>query len=460
MITHDPDRLRGVHGISRAAPPPPKKIPWGFAEWFAISQTALPAVLMLPGTQPARLPIRISAFAISLGAFIWYVLTPSAKLRQSNAQSWVFAVMALLAIELFHPSTPSLVGGIAHLAVYFAVMAPLFWAPAIVDSPERLGRIMWILLICAGLNSVVGVLQVYAPERWLPAEFSRVMLDQQMGLGPVTFTGPDGRIMVRPPGLFDTPGSVAGPAAYAALLGLVFAVSQIQSWKRILSLAFAGAGLAAIYLSQVRISWAATLGMMIAYSLTLSRQGRFARASQFGILAGGIFVGGFLLAVSLGGGEISQRFFTLFASDPLSVYRSARGAHFDMTFDQLLVDHPFGAGLGRWGMAAAYFGSFNELNPPMWAEIQLAGWMIDGGILLLALYAAALIVTAINEWRVAIVHDNTRLATCGAVVLAANLGTAAMVFSFTPFVAQMGIQYWFLAGALHGVALRQGIDGA
>src|SRR4029079_10199378 len=130
-------------------------------------------------------------------------------------------------------------------------------------TPEQLRRVMWILLVCAGGNSIVGVLPGYDPGRWLPKESSRVMMWQEMGLGPVTFTGPDGRIMVRPPGLFDTPGAVAGPATYAALLGVVFAVSQIQWWKRMLSLAFAGAGLAAIYLSQVRISWAATLGMMI-----------------------------------------------------------------------------------------------------------------------------------------------------------------------------------------------------
>src|SRR5262249_49981739 len=299
-------RERTVNGHAEALPravpvPAAKRIPWGFAEWFAISQTALPAILILPGTQPARLPIRISAFAISLAAFAWYVISPKAKLRQSRAQSWVFAVMALLAVMLFHPSTPSAMGGLAHLAVYFAVMAPLFWAPALVQTPERLARIMWILLVCAGINSVVGVLQVYDPDRWLPAEFSRVMLQQDMGLGPVTFTGPDGREMVRPPGLFDTPGSVAGPAAYAALLGLVSAASRTAAWRRILSLVFAGAGLAAIYLSQVRISWAVTLGMMLAYGLTLSRQGRAARATQFAILAGGIFVGGFVLAVSLGG---------------------------------------------------------------------------------------------------------------------------------------------------------------
>ena len=433
---------------------------WGFAEWFAVSQTALPAILILPGTQAFRLPIRVAAFAVSLGAFAWYVMSPRMKLRQSKAQSWVFAVMALLTVMLFHPSTSSFLGGLAHITVYFAVMAPLFWAPAFVDTPERLARIMWILLVCAGINSVVGVLQVYDPDRWLPAEFSHVMLQQDMGLGPVSFIGPDGREMVRPPGLFDTPGSVSGPAAYAALLGLVFAVSREPAWKRLLSLAFAGAGLAAIYLSQVRISWAVTLGMMLAYSLTLARQEKFARATQFALLAGGVFVGGFLLAVALGGQAITDRFMTLFASDPLSVYNRARGEGLQAQFTSLMVDHPLGSGVGRWGMAAGYFGTFSVANPALWAEIQIVGWMIDGGLLMIGLYGGALVVTAMNEWRVAMLSRHPRLATCGAVVLAANLGTAATIFSFTPFVAQMGIQYWFLAGALHGVAVRHGLDGA
>jgi hypothetical protein len=44
--------------------------------------------------------------------------------------------------------------------------------------------------------------------------------------------------------------------------------------------------------------------------------------------------------------------------------------------------------------------------------------------------------------------------------MSANLGTAVLIFSFTPFVTQIGIQYWFLAGALHGVAVSQGVEGA
>src|SRR4029079_7302735 len=81
------------------------------------------------------------------------------------------------------------------------------------------------------------------------------------------------------------------------------------------------------------------------------------------------------------------------------------------------------------------------------------------GVLMIALYVGALIVTAFAQYRVARAVQFSRLAQCGAVILAADLGTAAMIFSFTPFVAQVGIQYWFLAGALHGVAQRYGIEG-
>jgi hypothetical protein len=61
-------------------------------------------------------------------------------------------------------------------------------------------------------------------------------------------------------------------------------------------------------------------------------------------------------------------------------------------------------------------------------------------------------VITIAQFRLARMTQYPRVAACAAVVLAASLGTTAMVFSFTPFVTQIGIQYWFLAGALHGVA--------
>jgi hypothetical protein len=434
-------------------------IPWGFAEFFVISQTALPALLFFPGTQAFRLPIRTAAFAISLAAFAWWLIESTVEVRSSKAQSWIAAVMALLALMLFHPETPSLAGGFAQIAVYFSVMAPLFWAPVFVRTPEHLARILWLLLICSGCNALVGVLQVYDP-RFLPAEFSRVISGNDVAMGSVTFIGPNGQRMLRPPGLFDTPGAVAGPAMSAALLGLIFAVSGIATWKRLLALTLAVAGLAAIYLSQVRISLVMTVMMMGIYTFTTFRQGRVGRASQFGILAGAIVVGAFAIALTLGGPVIRDRVMTLIGADPIAVYQGARGAQLSMTFSEMLYDHPLGAGVGRWGMAAAYFGEFTRLSRPLWAEIQFTGWMIDGGILMIALYCGALIVTAITQWKVAMLASHPRLNTCAAAVLSANLGTAVLIFSFTPFVTQIGIQYWFLAGALHGVAVSHGTEGA
>ena len=435
------------------------RIPWGFPEFFIISQTALPALLFLPGTQVFRLPIRTAAFAISLAAFAWWLLESSVQVRQSKAQSWVAAVMVLLTVMLFHPLTPSLGGGIAQIAVYFSVMAPLFWAPVFIRTPEHLARILWILLICSGCNAIVGVLQVYDP-RFLPAEFSRVISGNEVAMGSVTFIGANGERLIRPPGLFDTPGAVAGPAMSAALLGLIFAVSGIVAWKRLLAFTFAVAGLAAIYLSQVRISLVMTVMMMGIFTFTAFRQGRPARASQFGILAGAIVVGGFVIALALGGPAIRDRVMTLLGGDPIAVYQGARGAQLSITFTEMLFEHPLGAGVGRWGMAAAYFGNFTRLSTPLWAEIQFTGWMIDGGVLMIALYCGALVVTGLTQWKVAMMKQYPRLNTCAAAVLSANLGTAVLIFSFTPFVTQIGIQYWFLAGALHGVAVSHRTEGA
>jgi hypothetical protein len=63
-------------------------------------------------------------------------------------------------------------------------------------------------------------------------------------------------------------------------------------------------------------------------------------------------------------------------------------------------------------------------------------------------------VALLASWRLAMSDANPKVRACAAVILAANLGTAALIFSFTPFVTQIGLQFWFLAGAVHGIASR------
>jgi hypothetical protein len=440
----------GMRTYSAATAARAARIPWGFPEAFVISQTALPALLYMPGTQAIRLPIRFAAFGISLAALGWWLLQGDDRRETHPAHGWVLATMSLFGLMLFHPTTASLTGGLAHMMVYFAVIAPFFWAPTFVRTPEHFARLLGLLLICSGINSAVGVLQVYDPDRWMPSELSRVITEGAVGLGPVTYVGPNGRTIIRPPGLFDSPGAVAGPGMFAALLGAVFGLSAMPWPRRLAAFGAAVAGLAAIYLSQVRVSLVVLLIMVAIYAVVLLRQGRVAKATRFGALAGGLVFTSFLLAVSLGGQSVVDRFISLFARDPMSVYYHARGVQLDYTLSELLFEFPFGAGLGRWGMAAGYFGTSSSV-PSLWAEIQITGWVIDGGILMVVLYGGSLVMNAVTELRVARGTHNARLAACAAVVLAANLGTAVMCISFTPFVSQIGIQYWFLAGALHGV---------
>ena len=445
--------MKAVTALSNgAAPARAGKVRWGFPEFFVVSQTAIPALLYLPGTQPLRLYIRIASFAISFATLLWWASAGAKTSRPHRAMPWIFAAMAYIVVMVFHPLTASMFAGLAQLVLYLSVIAPLFWAGTFVRTPEHMARLLALLLVCNGLNALVGVLQVYDPGRWMPPEMSRLMSESLYGLGTVSYHGPDGRLIVRPPGLFDTPGAVAGPGMYAALLGLVFASSAIAWWKRIAALGASFAGIAAIYLSQVRVSLIVSILMFGSYFAVLMLQERKSRAVVFGGVAAAIVVSTFMFALVLGGESIAERTFTLFAQDPVSLYSGSRGGQLTYTFGELLQNYPLGAGLGRWGMIAVYFGSGARPDAqPLWVEIQVAGWAIDGGIVLLFLYVGALVVTLAGEAQAARTDRDARIRACAAVVLAANLGTAALIFTFTPFVTQIGLQFWFLAGALHGL---------
>jgi hypothetical protein len=192
--------------------------------------------------------------------------------------------------------------------------------------------------------------------------------------------------------------------------------------------------------------------MLGSYFSLLLMQERRSRAMLFGGAAVVIVVATFSFALVLGGESIAERTFTLFAQDPLALYTGSRGGQLSYTFGELLQKYPLGAGLGRWGMIAVYFG--DDAKPgaePLWAEIQVTGWAIDGGLALLLLSVGALAVTLKTDAGVARTHQDARVRACASVVLAANVGTAALIFTFTPFVTQIGLQFWFLAGALHGL---------
>jgi hypothetical protein len=431
--------------------------PSGLAEWFALSQTLLPAMMFLPGSQIYRLPLRVGAYAISLVAFaLWWFGRGGHREGKHPAERYLLLVLVVVALEIAHPLTNSFLSGLAQTLLYFAIFCPLFWARGYVTTRRQLVRVLLILLLCNGINSVVGVLQVYDPGRWMPRELSPLFAGNKDALSASTYVGPGGQLIVRPPGLFDSPGAVCGAGTIAALFGLIMFLEPLAMWMRALSLAMAVAGISAIYLSHVRVSFVVTLAMMVAYVAMLLIQKQTKRVAGFAMLSASLVAVGLSLATLLGGQSIAERFSTLLAEDPRRLYYQSRGQAVEYAFNNLLVEYPLGAGLARWGMMRYYFGDPAKLDSTeLFAEVQPNAWILDGGIFLLGTYALALFVTASYDLKLVrtLAHKDDRL--WASAVVAANFGTLALVFSFVPFGTAAGLQFWFLEGALHGAMARR-----
>jgi hypothetical protein len=441
--------------LHRGVAPGRVSLSWNFAEWFVLSQTLLPALLYLPGSQVFRIEIRMAAYGISLGAlfYTWFSRKKGAAFASHPAVPCLVVTIGYLCLMLLHPQTNSVVAGSAQIALYLSIMAPVFWAPSFVKSPERLRRVLWLMLVCNGINAFFGVMQVRDPGTWMPRDFSAVTEGSEFGLDAVSFRGPNGETIVRPPGLGDAPGAVSGPAALALFLGLVFTVEKGKWWQRILGGVFAILGAAALFFSEVRSLFLISIGILIVYLLLQVFQGRYRQALLLTGIAITVIVVAFLRSSSMGGEGVVDRIATIFEDDPVTFYQKNRGGQVVDSFSEILPEYPLGAGLGRWGMINLYFGSRSSTAPPpIWVEIQIPAWIVDGGVPLLILYSLALWITFSHQVRVVFRGRDPKVQVLATIILATNVGVACLCLSYPVFVSPLGAQFWFLSGALYGVA--------
>src|ERR1019366_6056773 len=144
---------------------------------------------------------------------------------------------------------------------------------------------------------------------------------------------------------------------------------------------------------------------------------------------------------------VTGRLGTLIAADPREVYYTNRGMFLEYTFVDLLPQYPLGAGLGRWGMLSNYFGEFNRWGPPIWVEVQWTGWLIDGGVLLMLAYGAALWLAVREAMRMAGREGSAadiELGKWAAVLVAYDVSIIASTFASCPFAGTLGIDFWLL----------------
>jgi hypothetical protein len=188
-------------------------------------------------------------------------------------------------------------------------------------------------------------------------------------------------------------------------------------------------------------------------------QGRFKGLTATAIVIGSVAVVAFSAAVSVGGEDVSQRLTTLIENSPTDVYYTNRGLFLEHTLTELLPQYPLGAGLGRWGTLAGYFAGPRPDAQSIYVEIQWTGWLLDGGVILIALYTIMLLITVKNVWGVARQRPSspqqTSLVSWAAVLIGYDIGTIALTFNFPVFVSSFGTDFWVLNTALLAIATQQ-----
>lgn len=261
------------------------------------------------------------------------------------------------------------------------------------------------------------------------------------------FESASGQRVFRPFGLTDIPGGAATGAFYSVLLGGGFLISSKRGLIRLLSVGGIFLGIVSLYLCQVRAIAVMLLACLLAMGVVLALNGRLMRLTKLLIVVGGFAVVGFGWAVAMGGDAITQRWGSLVESDAGNVYYSNRGYFLEGSVGNVLPLYPLGAGLGRYGMANAYFG---DSASSLWAEIQWTAWIYDGGIPVLLLYPLGLLVSLFWALRLAFQRDEEQeFWLWGTLLFGYNVGAIAITFSYPFFVSQTGMVFWLLNAALY-----------
>jgi hypothetical protein len=431
---------------------------WGWIEAFAAMQLLWGALLFLPSTQPYRMYIRALPYLASLATLV--VARRGLHASQPASSKWLLAALALLTANLLHPDTQP-AAGIAQVLLQASIAAPMFWVDRMAWSEARLSRLLQIIFVAGLASAAIGVLQVMYPNAFLPPEFSALarILNPHF-LDALSYVGPDGRPIIRPPGLSDLPGGAAVAGLTTVLLGIAF-LSHDGAGRvaRTAGAVATGVGMTALYLTQVRsLTVMAAAGVIVLAAIQF-RQGHFRKGGWIAAIGGALMVASFLWATSIGGKSVEARFAGMFETGLFATFQSSRGLFLDYTFRELLFQFPLGAGLGRWGMMDAYFRDPAAwYTPAIYVEIQITGWLLDGGVLMWVCYGGALLSACRQTYAAAVVDRSIEsLQYLAAIVLSFQLAIIGLCLSGPVFNTQLGIVFWMVTGAFYATR-RQSIQ--
>jgi hypothetical protein len=105
-------------------------------------------------------------------------------------------------------------------------------------------------------------------------------------------------------------------------------------------------------------------------------------------------------------------------------------------------------------MMQIYFGDSTMWQAPaIHVEVQLTGWLLDGGIPLILLYAGALLVAIRYTYVHAVAPTDRAWQDAAVIVLCMQLILILLCMTGPVFNTQLGIMFWAVTGAIFGATV-------
>jgi hypothetical protein len=415
---------------------------------FVIAGFSFELGLWFLGDTALRLPLRIGMYVTSL-AFVFLIrgngfAHPAARIIQY--------ILVVLVLSLLNPLGSTLPARFAQICLYFSVLGPLIWVGKLHIRRVTFQRLVLVMWVFYTASAIMGVLQVEYPGKFDGALSSNY--DEQ-SLMPHVFILADGTKVIRPKGLTDVPGGASTGGVYSIILGAGILLTSRSTLLRLAAVAGMVAGLFCIFICQMRTNLIISGIAMISLLCVLLYRRSYTRAGLFMSIAAGVIFAGATAAFSIGGQSTVDRFLTLIASDPGTVFYQNRGGFLDEVFHNATHEYTLGAGLGRWGMMSHYFGNDND---SLWAEMMWQSLLYDGGVPLIALYLILIGVLLWTALKQALHQRDDDMGCWGGIVFGYTLAALAATFVFPIFSDLEGMEVLLLNASFFGACMAANVE--
>ena len=359
----------------------------------------------------------------------------------------VVAFAAVVLLELFNPTGPGIVQGLAGVRSHLEFVPLFFLGYAFIRTEAQLRTLVLILVVCAAAGGVVALVQsLLTPEQL--AQWGQGYRDRIYGAGSLEGAGrvgfdAAGNPVVRPFGLGSEVGGAASMAALA-LPGLLVLII-ITTARHRLALAPLAIGIAlAIATSGSRAATIAVFISAVAFGLTAAVSRNAIRAVA-GLAVASVLLYGVL--VQLGpDNEAKNRARSVSPGNFATTFSQERATSVKL-FGTYAVKYPLGVGVGTVGSAASITGRPNDTG--LNAETLWNFLVLETGLAGLAIMLALLI--RLLWWALTRIRRTANpVARLYLAALAAPLFSVALTGFGGPTTISVpfGPYLWLMAGVL------------